>query len=141
MGNAVRHLWGSLDIAYTLHRIITGDLKGHPDPSDKDIQHDQATSSRRYGRLLGCPDSEVHFPGYDYRHDGGSTRFGDAESPTEALLDLYAKGHCLALSLEEEGEVDLLSAQVSHLKQDGMYKFLPLLTMLYRIYEACLMMG
>ncbi|KAJ9112663.1 hypothetical protein QFC19_000683 [Naganishia cerealis] len=129
---SVRHLWGSLDIAYTLHRILTGDLKRHPDLSDAADQPDHASTSRRYGRLLGSPDSEGRFPGYDY-HTDKAIPFIVPESPTEALLNAYEKQYSLPPTLVEEGNGDSLA--------DHVYKLLPLLTMLYRIYEACLMMG
>ncbi|KAJ9102327.1 hypothetical protein QFC21_002727 [Naganishia friedmannii] len=138
---AVRHLWGSLDIAYTLHRILTGDLQSHPDAADAVDQQDHVPISRRYGRLLGSPDSENHFPGYDYHTGKGSVPFSVSGSPTEALLDAYAKERFLSPILEEEAEVDLLANTVLPFKQDATHQFLPLLTMLYRIYEACLMMG
>ncbi|KAJ9125702.1 hypothetical protein QFC24_002486 [Naganishia onofrii] len=138
---AVRHLWGSLDIAYTLHRILTGDLKRHPDAADAEGRQDHASNARRYGRLLGFPESEGHFTSHDHLAEKSSTPFNGSGSPTEALLDAHTEHYHLPPIPEVDGDLELLVDEISPAKQDATYKFLPLLTMLYRIYEACLMMG
>jgi hypothetical protein len=90
---------------------------------------------------LGAPDSEGIFPGHDYHAEKGLVPFSLSGSPTEALLDVYAKEYCLPPILEEDSDLESLAGEVLSTKQDAVYKFLPLFTMLYRIYEACLMMG
>lgn len=136
---AIRHLWGSLDIAYTVQRIITGDLRRHPDgPQSKSRGGDFKTEARRYGKILGSP--EVGIFANEFDEDELALSECSRTSSPEAFINVFGNESCLPPIVEEEEDLLLTIDNSFKPKRDSM-KYLPLLTMLYRIYEACLMMG
>jgi hypothetical protein len=91
---------------------------------------------------MGAPDGEGAFFNQPDDDELGLSDASRSSSP-EAFLNPFTQELWLPPILEEE-EDDLESqARVAPkpVKRHESYRLLPLLTMLYRIYEACMMMG
>lgn len=138
---AVRHLWGSLDIAYTIHRMITGDLKRHPDgaPSVSRVAGDEfKPEARRYGKILGAPEAGIFVNELD--EDEFALSECSRTSSPELFTNPFGTDTFLPPILEEEDALLMQRKPAIKSTRDPI-QYLPLLTMLYRVYEACLMMG
>ncbi len=133
-------MWGSLDIAYTLHRVLTGDLRRHPDGPQSQQVGEFKPAARRYGKILGGRGDELFVNEFD-EEERALSDVSRISSP-EMFVDRFTQDLCLPPIMEEDEEVTPVkqALHVERPRKEGL-AVLPLFTMLYRIYEACLMMG